>query len=214
MIRTQNLAFTYDRKLEMRYPDFECPAGHSWLILGQSGSGKTTLLNILAGILAPKQGQVLIADTDIHSLSGAKKDQFRGRNVGLVFQTAHFIRSLSVRDNLRWTQKLAGLNIDDARIEALLDRLNILSHLKKKTDQLSVGEQQRLAIARALVNKPKVILADEPTSALDDENCTEVLNLLEHEAQDAGAALLIVTHDNRLTGRIEDQITLEKLVKA
>jgi putative ABC transport system ATP-binding protein len=212
MISTNNLSFAYNKEDSMSFPDLTCTSGDVQLILGPSGSGKTTLLNLLAGLLVPSSGNVQIGETDINSLKGTKKDRFRGCNIGLVFQTAHFIRSLSVADNLRWTQKLAGLSIDDDRINNLLERLNILQYRNKKTDQLSVGEQQRVAIARALINQPKVILADEPTSALDDAHCREVIKLIQSEAKDAEAALLIVTHDTRLKDIVDKKIVLNKIL--
>ena len=126
----------------------------------------------------------------------------------MVFQTAHFVRSISVRDNLRLAQQLAGKAIDNGRIDRLLTDLNLLEKAAALPAKLSVGQQQRAAIARAVLNQPAVILADEPTSALDDENAAQVLDLLRSQAAAVNATLLIVTHDTRLTAAIDKQTKL------
>ncbi len=198
MLATKGLEFSYDGKTNLDFPDIQCQRGESWLLLGQSGSGKTTLLHVLGGLRTPKKGTVVIADTDLSTLSSSKMDRFRGKNIGIIFQDTHFVKALTVEENLALAQNLAGHSIDRKRIKELLDRLNIGHKLKSKTDQLSQGEQQRVAIARALINRPAVILADEPTSALDDVNCAEVVKLLETQAKEENAVLLIVTHDGRL----------------
>jgi ABC-type lipoprotein export system ATPase subunit len=208
MLQTKQLSYAYVKAQAMRFPDIDIPSGEHWLLLGQSGSGKTTLLHLLGGLLTAKNGEVRIGDTNLSSLSGAALDRFRGQNIGIVFQKSHFVRSLNVQENLALAQNLAGLPTDNARISELLERLNLGHKLKSRTDQLSIGEQQRAAIARALVNQPKLILADEPTSALDDQNAREVAALLEEQAKAAGATLLVVTHDNRLQSHFSNQIHL------
>lgn len=213
MLRTQNLEFSYSGDIDFQFPDFSCQKKEKWLLLGQSGSGKTTLLHLLGGMLTPKQGQIIVNDVDITKLSLAALDNFRGRHIGIIFQKSHFVRALNVLENLLLAQQLAGVKIDKSRIKSLLGRLNVGHKLKSRTDNLSIGEQQRVAIARALVNQPSIILADEPTSALDDSNCTEVIRLLEEEAQNAGSTLLVVTHDNRLKEKFANQILLSNLVK-
>lgn len=192
----------------MEFPDINCQRGDHWLLLGQSGSGKTTLLNLLAGLRTPSSGKVQIGDTIINKLSSSKLDQFRGQHIGIIFQQSHFIRALTVEENLALAQKLAGMPIKYDKIKTLLERLNIGHKLNSKTKDLSVGEQQRVAIARALVNEPIVILADEPTSALDDGNTDQVIQLLKEQATAANSTLMIVTHDNRLKVQFEKQIQL------
>lgn len=208
MLKTKDLQFNYDGGQPLRFPDIECGSGEHWLLLGESGSGKTTLLHLLGGLRTPKGGSVSIGDTSLGSLSANELDKFRGKNVGIVFQVPHFVRALSVRENLELAQKLAGLRPDPERIKKLLDRLGIGHKLNSKTSELSQGEQQRVAIARALVNRPKIILADEPTSALDDKNTGEVIRLLEETASEANATLLVVTHDKRLKDNFSKQIEL------
>lgn len=178
-------------------------------MLGQSGSGKTTLLHLIGGLLSPVRGSIKLGDTAMETLRGKALDHFRGRNIGIIFQKSHFIRSLSVEENLILAQNLAGNPTDKARIHTLIGRLGLAHKLHAKPDELSIGEQQRVAIARALTNQPMLILADEPTSALDDDNAREVADLLEEQATNAGATLLIVTHDNRLKTRFPKQIHLQ-----
>ncbi len=209
MLKTKNLEFSYNNQNWLKFPDIDCKEGEHWLLIGLSGSGKTTLLHLLGGLRTPKKGDIIIANTNISKLSSSELDHFRGKQIGIVFQKAHFVRSLTVEENLKLAQKLAGQPVSTARINELLERLNVQHKLKAKTDSLSIGEQQRVAIARALVNKPNIILADEPTSALDDKHCDEVLELLETQATQENATLLIVTHDARLKEKFENQITLE-----
>ncbi len=208
MLQTKDLAFSYNGQQLMQFQNIDCKKGEQWLLLGQSGSGKTTLLHLLGGLLSPKKGKIVVGDTDITELSEHAKDIFRGRNIGIIFQKSHFIRSLNVQENLMLAQKLANLKIDKDRIQHLLDRLNVGHKIKSSTDRLSAGEQQRVAIARALVNRPKIILADEPTSALDDVNCNQVIELIEEVANEVKATLLVVTHDARLSSKFSNQINL------
>ncbi len=199
MLTTKNLLFEYAaEKPIMLFPDIDLKRGEQGLLLGQSGSGKTTLLHLLGGLLSPKSGDILINNQNLSILRGSELDHFRGKNIGIIFQTAHFIRSLTVEENLIIAQQLAGNKIDKSLIFNFLEKLNLSHKLKSKPHELSIGEAQRANIARALINAPSVILADEPTSALDDKNTEEVINLLEQQAAAVNATLLIVTHDSRL----------------
>lgn len=209
MLVTNNLSYTYKGSNEvLKFPDVVCKNGEHWLLLGQSGSGKTTLLHLLGGLLKPKNGFVKVGETEIQQLKTAALDRFRGQNIGIIFQKPHFVSALSVEENLRIAQFLVNEKGDKSRIKELLESVNLGHKLKSKTGDLSEGEKQRVSIARALVNRPVVILADEPTSALDDKNCGEVVKLLEKQAKEQNATLLIVTHDNRLKEYFKNQITL------
>lgn len=209
MLSTNQLQFSYSGGSTFSFPDIACERGSHWLLLGQSGSGKTTFLHLLGGLLSPSKGEILLEDTNMARLAGPALDRFRGRHIGIIFQRSHFVNSLTVGENLALAQHLAGFTPDYGRIGKLLDRLNVGQKINKRTDRLSVGEQQRVAIARALVNSPELILADEPTSALDDENCDQVLQLLEEQASAVKATLLIVTHDGRLKDKFANQIRLQ-----
>ncbi len=211
MLQTTDLQFAYGKNVLLRFPDILLQQGEHWLLLGESGSGKTTMLHLLGGLLSPQQGKICIGDTDIAQLSASRLDRFRGQHIGIVFQKSHFIRSLTVAENLLLAQKLAHAPLDRARVASLLERLQLGHKMHSKPSQLSIGEQQRAAIARALINQPNLILADEPTSALDDHNSAAVATLLEEEAKAAGATLLVVTHDKRLKDRFPQQIQLAAL---
>lgn len=211
MLETHNLRYSYDNASPLHFPDIRCQKGEQWLLLGQSGSGKTTLLHLLGGLLTPQYGSIKVDDTDIARLKGSSLDQFRGQHIGIIFQTAHFVKSLTVEENLILAQQLASVKMDKSRIIHILDKLNLVHKLKSKPNDLSVGEQQRVAIARALINRPSVILADEPTSALDDKNTEEVIQLLEQQAAEVGATLLIVTHDGRLKNYFTNQIDIRDI---
>lgn len=208
MLVTKELYHQYSKAQSFAFPDINCNPNQTLLVLGKSGVGKTTLLHILAGILKPSKGEVSLDGTSLYGKSSNKLDSFRGQNIGLVFQKPHFVQSISARENLMLGQKMAGNSLNPQLIDKLLDQLNITKLANSKTQTMSQGEQQRLSIARALVNQPKVILADEPTSALDDENCNEVIKLLSTQAEQHQAALIIVTHDNRLKDYFSDQIEL------
>lgn len=208
MIRITDLRYSYDGKTFLTFPDITLKEKEDLLIIGPSGVGKTTLLHLLAGLLRPTEGEISIDNKDITRLSGAALDHFRGQNIGLVFQTPHFIKSLNVLENLKLVQRLPGTKKNTDRPHELLDRLGLSTHKTKKTYQLSQGQQQRLSIALALVNGPKVILADEPTSSLDDQNCNEVTRLLKDQAIAEAANLIIITHDARLKSDFSNQITL------
>lgn len=208
MLETKGLSYSYDGKVQLQFPDINCKKGERWLLLGQSGSGKTTLLHLLGGLRQSKNGNIFINQTNIGELSSQELDRFRGKHIGIVFQSSHFVRALTIEENLMLAQQLAGNAISKDRIKHLLDRLNIGHKLNSKPHNLSQGEQQRAAIARALVNKPAIVLADEPTSALDDTNCDEVIRLLERQAEEENATLLIVTHDGRLKEYFKNRVLL------
>jgi len=208
MIKTKGLTYSYNQSETLSFPDITIDKNEQFLILGKSGCGKTTLLNLLSGLLKPQKGKVQINDTDIDQLSGVSLDRFRGENIGFVFQTPHFFNALTVQENLIFAQKMGGKQVDKVTIKNILEELSIESKLKVKINELSVGEKQRVSIARALVNKPLVVFADEPTSALDDENCDAVSDLLKRQTEKHNATLVIVTHDNRLKDRFENHLLL------
>ncbi len=208
MLETKNLSHQYNKSQKFNFPDISCQPSETLLVLGSSGVGKTTLLHILAGILKPTEGKVIIDNTTLYSQGSNALDTFRGQNIGLVFQKPHFVQAVSARENLVLAQSMAEQKVDKQRIDQLLSSLNISTRASAKTHTMSQGEQQRLSIARALVNNPKLILADEPTSALDDKNCNEVVELLLKQAETVNAALVIVTHDSRLKNIFSNHIEL------
>ena len=208
MISTSGITFSYSNDQLFHMPDLYCEAGSTILITGDSGKGKTTYLHILAGILQPSKGEIKIGKENIVSLSDAQRDKFRGKNIGLVLQKSHFIASLTVFENLEMASWLATGKRNATRAKELLTKLDIVDQANKLPNQLSIGQQQRVSIARALINEPKVLLADEPTSSLDDKNAEKVIQLLTDLSKDYGAALVIVTHDARIKEKFTNKITM------
>jgi putative ABC transport system ATP-binding protein len=204
----EGIARTYGTRTVLEIPWWTiAPRAHS-LILGPSGSGKSTLLHLVAGLLRPSRGRVLVAGQDLGALTPAELDAFRGKNIGIVLQRLHLIGALTVRDNLRLAQSLAGLAVSTERVDHLLADLGIAALASARPHRLSEGEAQRTAIARAVINHPALILADEPTSALDDATCEVVLRLLRGQAEASGATLLIATHDARVKAHFAHRLEL------
>jgi ABC-type lipoprotein export system ATPase subunit len=208
MIRTSKLTYAYPGQTPIQFPDVECGGNEHALILGPSGTGKTTLLHLLGGLISPASGEINIGGTSVEKLRGHALDVFRGKRIGIIFQKPHFIRSLSAIENLMLTQSLAENRTDSKQAHALLERLSIGAKANHKTHSMSIGEQQRLAIARALINRPAIILADEPSSALDDQNCQQMIELLLQVANEEKSNLIVVTHDSRIKSMIEKKVFL------
>ena len=208
MLQTKNVTFFYNKETQFIFPELNCNASDTLLITGNSGKGKTTLLHLLAGLLRPKNGEISIENTNISSLSEKQLDQFRGKNIGLILQQSHFIASMSVLENVVLSSWLATGKKAIQKAEKLLAELDLENQKHKLPSQLSIGQQQRVSIARALINEPKLLLADEPTSSLDDENAFKVAELLEKLSKEYNAALVIVTHDSRLKNKFSNQINL------
>ena len=208
MLRLTGLHQRYGAREVLTLRHFEAAAGDHWLVLGASGSGKTTLLNLLAGLLRPSEGTVEVGGQSLGALGGAALDRWRGRNIGIVPQKLHLVSSLTVLQNLMLAPYLAGLPADRKRAEMLLGELSLKEQLRARPGELSHGQAQRVAIARAVMNRPKLLLADEPTSNLDDANCTLALSMLEEQADECGATLVVATHDNRAKARLEKCIEL------
>lgn len=198
MISLKSVAHQYTPQQDIRFEDWQIDAGSQWLLLGASGSGKSTLLHILTGILKPAQGNVTIKGTSIYDLSAKALDQFRGRNIGIIFQRPHLIKSLSISENLIIAQSFANLPIDLKRVNEVLAALGIADKKSSYPAQLSQGQLQRVSIARAVINKPALLIADEPTSSLDDNNAQIVLELLMQQSGANQATLVVATHDKRV----------------
>ncbi|MDB5971788.1 MAG: lolD [Hydrocarboniphaga sp.] len=207
MLRFEQLRHRYGERTVLDVGDLRIEDGAQMLLLGPSGSGKSSLLHIAAGLLRPTEGRVWLDDMELTGMHGAALDRVRGRRVGIVFQRLHLIPSLSVLDNVLVAQYSAGNKVDAGVAMETLDRLGMSAKAKAKPSSLSLGEAQRVAIARTVVNRPRLILADEPTSSLDDANAEQVLRLLCEQAQ--GATLLIATHDARAKAVIPQQVILK-----
>jgi putative ABC transport system ATP-binding protein len=187
-------------------------------LIGTSGSGKTTLLHLIAGILAPDSGEILFrgSDTpvDVAKLSEAHRDIFRGRNIGYIFQTHHLLSGLTAMENVLMGMSFTGRSADRSWAEHLLKEVGLADRLHYKPSKLSVGQQQRVAVARALANRPKLVLADEPTGALDYNTARTVLGLIRNLCTEVGASLLNVTHDLELAEMFSRKISLAELNRA
>jgi lipoprotein-releasing system ATP-binding protein len=208
MIQTENLTYKYPNGKTFSFPAFKVDDKETFLILGKSGVGKTTFLHLLAALLQPTHGTITINGINLNTLNREKLSEFRSKNIGIIYQKPHFVSALTVKENLMLSNYLAHKISDDELLNNLSLSLDIKDLLHKKTNELSLGEQQRVGIARALMNNPAVILADEPTSSLDDENCKNVIELLQNQSEKIGASLIIVTHDQRLKNIFGNQVTL------
>jgi putative ABC transport system ATP-binding protein len=189
--------------------------GERVFLFGPSGSGKTTLLGILAGVLKADAGEVLLLGQDLTTMSGARRDAFRALHIGYIFQMFNLIPYLSVLDNITLPcrmhrarrARLGGLGVEQAA-RGLIDRLGIAAWAGEKVTDLSVGQQQRVAAARALLGSPEIVIADEPTSSLDADRREAFLELLFRTCADAGSTLVFVSHDRSLEPLFDRAISL------
>jgi len=209
MIQIDNLTFHYKKEEHLfSFPNVVLDEDENLLILGKSGIGKTTLLHLLAGLLKPVSGKIVINRVDINAISNSKLDTFRGQHIGLVFQKKHAIQSLSVLENLQARIFLSGKSINNTEIDLLLEQLGISNCKNSKINTLSEGQLQRLSIAMAVIHNPQIILADEPTASLDNENCKIVIELLLKQAKLTNANLIVITHDHRIKSLFSNSMTL------
>lgn len=208
MLNISRLTLGYDGQPVLRFGGMELPEGGECLITGASGSGKTTLLYAIAGLIPVMEGSIAIGDTGISTLPEAKRDSFRGKHIGIIFQTLHLVKSLSVIDNLLLASYVAGQPQKEARALDALKKLGIYDKKNDLPETLSQGQAQCVAIARAVMHGPALILADEPTSSLDDGSCETVIGLIRQAAKESNAALVISTHDSRVKAHFGNVIQL------
>src|SRR5689334_20555480 len=180
---------------------------------GESGLGKTTFLHLLAGILRPDAGTVRLDGVEVSRLSESERDRLRATRIGYIFQTFNLLPGFSCLENLLVAMSF-GPGVDRARAEALLRRVGLGDRLRHHPRQLSTGQQQRVAVARALANRPRLVLADEPTGNLDQANAREVLKLIRETCTENGAALLLVSHDRETLSQFETVLELSKINRA
>ncbi len=184
-------------------PRWSVDAGEQVVVVGPSGCGKTTLLHIIAGILRPTSGQVLIDGWNTAILNESERDQFRARRIGYVFQTFNLLPGFTALENVQLGMAFAGRGHDRKRAINLLERVGLGHRLHHKPGQMSVGEQQRVSVARALANKPKLVLADEPTANVDVGNQQLVVDMLRNTCRDENVALILVTHSPAVADQFE-----------
>jgi len=198
-------------------PQWQIATGARVFLCGPSGCGKSTLLNLLGGILVPRSGEILVAGTSLGDLSPRRRDRFRARHIGMVFQQLNLVPYLSVLDNLRLAVHFGRQHPrpPSERLEALLLQLQLERSLfRQRASQLSVGQQQRVAIARALVNEPELLIVDEPTSALDSESRDAFMGVLLDCVATTGSTLLFVSHDRSLSRHFTETVDLRDLNQA
>jgi ABC-type lipoprotein export system ATPase subunit len=198
MFTLRDIEVRYGASLAVAVALWHAERGSAWLLAGPSGSGKSTVLHLLAGLRAPQRGSVVVDGRNLATMSESARDRWRGQRVGLVPQRLHLIGAVDVRDNLRLAQAMAGLPVDEARITALLEAVGVGDLAARRPGQLSQGQAQRVAVARAVVNRPALLLADEPTASLDDAHAAAALELLRTQAMETGATLVVASHDARV----------------
>lgn len=222
VVRIRDLEFTYSKNLKpvLKIPSFEIKRGEHLFMHGPSGSGKTTLLSLLVGLLTPQRGTIEVMGTMLTALKGHERDFFRGSHVGYIFQMFNLIPYLNVKDNIELPVHMnpvrAGklnLSLDDSTL-AIAKSLQIENLLEKRVTELSVGQQQRVAAARALMGSPELVIADEPTSALDFDRRQAFLDTLFQAADKNGSTILFVSHDHSLIPLFTRSVPLKDLNQA
>lgn len=183
--------------------EFQLAVGEQVVLVGQSGGGKTTLLNVIAGITMPDAGEVKIGGVDITKLHESARDRFRAERIGYVFQTFNLLPAFTALENVLLGMSFGGRHVNRSKASELLDRVGLGHRLHHKPGQLSVGEQQRVSVARALVNTPQILLADEPTANVDPAHQQSVLDLIRDTCREHEVALLMVTHAPEVAGQFE-----------
>jgi putative ABC transport system ATP-binding protein len=203
-------------------PSFDLADGEQVALVGGSGTGKTTLLHLIAGILPPDGGRIVYDNlngqaasaTDIATLGESERDVFRGRYIGYIFQTHHLLPGFTAMENVLLGMSFTGRSHDPAWAKHLLVEVGLSERLNYKPEKLSVGQQQRVAVARALANRPRLVLADEPTGALDPKNAQAVLELIRALCKEVGASLLLVSHDPQISSQLSRVVSLAELNRA
>jgi len=217
MIKVENLVFKYDLaqiKNTINIPFWEVKAKENIYITGPSGSGKSTLIHLISGLIKPTSGSIIIDKTNLSDLSTKKKNNFRANKIGLISQQFNLIPYLSVLENIELAssfQSKKNINVYE-EVKQAMDKLGLNRHFfDKKASDLSFGQQQRVAIIRALINKPKLLLADEPTSALDHSAKHRFIEMLKEMSKVHGITLLFISHDTSLKDHFDMSIDMEKL---
>lgn len=218
MIIVSDLTFSYRQTPVLNIPAWQVQPGERILLSGESGSGKSTLLHLLAGLNQPDSGQVEIGGQVLTAMSSGKVDQYRAKNIGFISQRLNLIPYLSVLDNVLLAAKLSGSKSTRTELikqaSKLLQQVNLDSYLHhQKAENLSIGQQQRVAIVRALIHQPIVMLADEPTSALDNTNRDSFMTLLHRLCRQYNTTLVMVSHDLSLTTGFDHHLALADINK-
>lgn len=193
-------------------PEFSADDNEQISVSGESGSGKSTFLNLISGILRPDEGEILIGDTDITKLSESRRDLFRSRNTGYIFQTFNLLQAFTALENVMLGMMFTGKTVKSTAAAAL-DKVGLSDRMNSRPAELSVGEQQRVAIARAIVNSPRLLLADEPTANLDKKNSVIVIDLIKALCRENKILLLLVSHEKEVVEQFPIQRSFSEINK-
>jgi len=215
-ISLKKCLFSYNQsnKLVINIDQLDIESGEKVFLYGPSGHGKSTLLNLTAGVLKANSGEVSVLGQDLTSLTQSKRDHLRGEKIGYIFQIFNLIPYLTVKENIVlpcMINKKRAHDDYDKQAEELIDSLGLRDHIHKKVTDLSIGQQQRVAAARALIGNPEMVIADEPTSALDEKNTREFMELLMSVWEKKKFTLLFVSHDERLKSYFSRSISLPEI---
>jgi putative ABC transport system ATP-binding protein len=208
MLICENLSFSIDGHKLFSNIDFKIKNEKDLLITGPSGIGKTTLLSILCGLQQPTAGNIFYNDICLYNLAENKIDEFRGNQLGIVFQNFNLINTFTIKQNLQLANTALDLKDNDHMYD-LLQRVNLADKSHVMVSKLSIGEKQRVAIARAFIGKPKWVFCDEPTSSLDDNNTDMIIQLIKEECQRYKSSLILITHDKRIQSLLNFNEILE-----
>jgi putative ABC transport system ATP-binding protein len=192
-----------ERRTIVNIPEFRLSAGRQLALRGESGSGKTTFLHLIAGILAADQGSILLGQQNMAKLKEPARDRLRAEFIGYIFQTFNLLQGYTCLENVLLGMSF-GPGADRTQAKAVLERVGLAQRLDHYPRQLSTGQQQRVAVARAMANRPKLVLADEPTGNLDRKNARESLALIRETCRETGASLLLVSHDADVLAAFDD----------
>jgi putative ABC transport system ATP-binding protein len=218
MISVSDLRFRYpEGEFELNVPELEVETGETVAVIGPSGSGKTTLLHLMAGVRLPQEGTVVTDEVEVTALDDGARRDFRIRRIGMVFQEFELLEYLTVLDNILLPYRINGSlkldrNVRD-RAASIAEQVGIADKLNRLSTRLSHGEKQRVAVCRALVAEPVLLLADEPTGNLDPTNTQKVLDILLDAAEATGTTLVTVTHDHDLLPRFDRSIDVMELLE-
>jgi len=219
VIRLENVRKSFsmpggERTEILDVPGFVLAAGEQAALEGSSGSGKSTLLHVISGIMRPDSGRVEVAGTDITKLPEGRRDLLRADTLGLVFQQFNLLPGFTALENVLVAMSFGSRPPDRARASALLEAVGLSHRLHHKPAELSIGQQQRVAVARALANRPRAVLADEPTASVDAAHKQQVVDLLKNSCTEQGVALLVVTHDPEVARQFPRRLKLEEFNRA
>ena len=219
MLEIRNLLKTYtepsgNRLLILDIPQLNIAQGEQVVLRGESGGGKTTLLHIISGIITADSGSIRLDGTELTEFSEARRDRIRADKMGYVFQSFNLLPAFTALENVRLGMTFARKKLSAERGKELLSKVGLADRMHYRPSQLSVGQQQRVAVARSLANKPRLLLADEPTANVDPTNQKRIIDLIKEVCRDESVAILLVTHSDEIAGQFERIERLEQINRA